>query len=64
MPPNGLAIKGGCVTRRQHRDLSCYPPTGGPENCHVFDPDRAESERHGVQGGYGEFFAPALLQKM
>ena len=22
-----------------------------PESCHVLDPDRAESERHGVQGG-------------
>ena len=45
----------------------CYPTTApgrvlvprvlGAKNCHVLDPDRAESERHGVQGGYGAVFA-------
>jgi len=32
--PNGPAIKGGCVTRRQHRAGSWYPAVAGPENCH------------------------------
>jgi len=42
----------------------CYPTQappricpGRPQSCHVLDPDRAESERHGVQGGYGALFA-------
>jgi len=39
------------VTRRKHRVGSRYLAPAGPESCHVLDPDRAESERHGVQGG-------------
>jgi hypothetical protein len=31
--PNGPAIKGGCVTRRQHRAGSWYPAVAGPESC-------------------------------
>ena len=62
---NGPAIWGGCVTRScpdrsvggKHRAGSWYHEYSGPENCHVLDPDRAESERHGVQGGYGVVFA-------
>jgi len=34
MQPNGPAIKGGCVTRRQHRAGSWYPEYSGPESCH------------------------------
>jgi len=30
---NGPAIWGGCVTRRSIRQLSWYPPAGGPRNC-------------------------------
>jgi len=32
--PNGPAIWGGCVTRRQHRAESRYPAPAGPESCH------------------------------
>ena len=34
MQPNGPAIWGGCVTRRQHRVGSWYPAPAGPESCH------------------------------
>jgi len=34
MLPNGPAIWGGCVTRRQHRVGSWYPEYSGPESCH------------------------------
>ena len=30
---NGPAIKVGCVSRRQHRSGTVYPPAGGPEKC-------------------------------
>jgi len=41
MPPNGLAIKGGCVTRRKHRAGSWY----------------FSQKAVTVQGGYGALFA-------
>ena len=41
MPPNGPAIKGGCVTRRKHRVVSWY----------------FSRETITVQGGYGALFA-------
>jgi len=32
--PNGPAIWGGCVTRREHRAGSWYPEYSGSESCH------------------------------
>ena len=34
LKPNGPAIWGGCVTRREHRVGSLYPAPAGPESCH------------------------------
>jgi len=34
MLPNGPAIWGGCVTRREHRAGSWYPEYSGSESCH------------------------------
>ena len=33
MPPDGPAMRGGCVTRRSIRQQSWYPVSAGPRNC-------------------------------
>ena len=50
---NGPAIWGGCVTRRWHRAGSRYFSREVVTSLTLTD----RRERHGVQGGYGAFFA-------
>ena len=52
---NGLAIWGGCVTRRQHQAGSRYSEYSGPESCR--GARYAFAKASAPKGGYGVLFA-------